>query len=109
MPAEWEAHLATYIVWPHNLETWPGKFEPIPPLFAQMAAAIAHFEPLRVLVNDPAATADVRAMIEKAPTPHGSPARMDRINILAIPTNDSWIRDHGPIFVNRLKLSLIHI
>ena len=102
MPAEWEPHLATYIVWPHNLETWPGKFEPIPLLFARMAAAIAHFEPLRVLVNDATAIAGVRAMIANALTPDGSPTRMDRIDIIAIPTNDSWVRDHGPIFVNRL-------
>src|SRR5216683_9725 len=42
MPAEWAPHVATYIVWPHNLETWPGKFDPIPLVFARMAAAIAH-------------------------------------------------------------------
>jgi agmatine deiminase len=101
MPAEWEPHLATYLVWPHNLETWPGKFEPIPPLFAQMVAAIAHFEPVRILVNDATVIADVRAMIANAPTPDRSPARLDRIDVVAIPTNDSWVRDHGPIFVNR--------
>lgn len=101
MPAEWEPHLATYLVWPHNLETWPGKFEPIPPLFAQMAAAIAHFEPVRILVNDATAIDGVRAMIANAPTPDRSPTRIDRIDVIAIPTNDSWVRDHGPIFVNR--------
>ncbi len=100
MPAEWEPHLATYIVWPHNLATWPGKFEPIPPLFARMAAAIVHFEPLRVLVNDSSAIASMRAMIANAPTPDGSPTRMDRVDLVAVPTNDSWVRDHGPIFVN---------
>ena len=102
MPAEWEPHLATYLVWPHNLDTWPGKFEPIPPLFARMAAAIAHFEPLRIIVNDAAAIAGVCAMIINAPTPDGAAARMDRIDLVAIPTNDSWVRDHGPIFVNRM-------
>jgi agmatine deiminase len=102
MPAEWEPHLATYLVWPHNLDTWPGKFEPIPSLFAQMAAAIAHFEPLRVLVIDADAIDGVRAMIERAPTPDGSPTRLDRIDLVAIPTNDSWVRDHGPIFVSRI-------
>ncbi len=102
MPAEWEPHLATYLVWPHNLDTWPGKFEQIPPLFAQMAAAIAHFEPVRILVNDADATDSVRAMIANVPTLDGSPIRMDRIELIAIPTNDSWVRDHGPIFVNRL-------
>ena len=102
MPPEWAPHLATYLVWPHNLDTWPGKFAPIPPLFAQMAAAIAHFEPVRILVNEAAASAKVHAMIANAPTPDGSSPRLDRIDLVAIPTNDSWIRDHGPIFVNRV-------
>jgi agmatine deiminase len=102
MPAEWDPHLATYLVWPHNLDTWPGKFEPIPALFAQMAAAIANFEPLRVLVADPDAIASVCSMIAKAPTPDGAPTRMDRIDVVTIPTNDSWVRDHGPIFINRV-------
>jgi agmatine deiminase len=101
MPAEWAPHIATYLVWPHNLETWPGKFEKIPPLFAQMTAAIAHFETVRILINDAAAASDVRAMIANAPTPDGSPERMDRIEVIAVLTNDSWVRDHGPIFVNR--------
>jgi agmatine deiminase len=102
MPAEWEPHQATYIVWPHNLDTWPGKFEPIPQIFAQMASAIAHFEPLRVLVNDAGKLGEVRTMIGNAVGPDGSAVRSDRIELIAIPTNDSWIRDHGPIFVNRI-------
>lgn len=102
MPAEWAPHRATYLVWPHNRDTWPGKFEPIPPRFAQMAAAIAHFEPVRILVNDAATIDEVRAMIAQAPAPGGSSVRMDRIELVEIPTNDSWVRDHGPIFVNRL-------
>jgi len=102
MPAEWAPHLATYIVWPHNLETWPGKFKPIPPLFAQMVATIAHFERVRVLVNDSTNFDEVREMIQAAPVPEGGELRMDRVELIAIATNDSWIRDHGPTFVNRV-------
>src|ERR1700731_2006424 len=101
MPAEWGPHHATYLVCPQNPDPWPDKFEPIPELFAQMAAAIAHFEPVRILVNDATAASAVRAMIANAPTPDRSPPRLDRIDVVAIPTNDSWVRDHGPIFVNR--------
>ena len=39
MPAEWEPHLATYLVWPHNRDTWPGKFDAIVPVFARIAAS----------------------------------------------------------------------
>jgi len=102
MPAEWEPHLATYIVWPHNLETWPGNFDAIPPVFAKMAAAIASFEPLRILVKDAAQIDDIRAMIDDAA--RGDHATMRRIEFFHLETNDSWIRDHGPIFLNRIDL-----
>jgi len=102
MPAEWEPHRATYLVWPHNFDTWPGKFEPIPQIFAQMAAAIAHFEPVRILISHAGLATGVRAIIERAPAPDGGTVRIDRVEFAVVPTNDSWIRDHGPIFVNRL-------
>ncbi len=98
MPAEWAPHLATYLVWPHNRDTWPGKFEAIVPVFARMAAAIAEFEPLRLLVADEGMASSARAAI-MATT--GPAARLDRIAFTVVATNDSWIRDHGPIFVNR--------
>ena len=102
MPAEWEAHRSTYMVWPHNIDTWPGKFEPIPKIFAQMAASIAYFEPLRILIQSSSVAAEVRARIAEAPAPDGTEARVDRVELVVVPTNDSWIRDHGPIFVNRI-------
>ncbi len=100
MPAEWEPHLATYLVWPHNRDTWPGKFDVIPPVYAAMAAAIASFEPIRVLVNDAPEVETARAMIRAAAG--GDDALMRRVDALHVPTNDSWVRDHGPIFVNRV-------
>jgi agmatine deiminase len=102
MPAEWAAHLATYLVWPHNLDTWPGKFESVPPVFARIAAALAHFEPVRILVRDAELIPDVRQMISAASSPDGEPVRIDRIEMLPIATNDSWIRDYGPIFLSRI-------
>jgi agmatine deiminase len=98
MPAEWAPHLATYLVWPHKRDTWPGKFEAIAPVFARMAAAIAEFEPLRLLVADQEMAQAARTAIVATA---GATARLDRIAFTVVATNDSWIRDHGPIFVNR--------
>jgi agmatine deiminase len=105
MPAEWALHLATYLVWPHNRDTWPGKFDAIAPVFARMAAAIAEFEPLRLLVGDESIADAARAAIVAAPGPAtaGPAARLDRIALTAVATNDSWIRDYGPIFVNHAE------
>jgi agmatine deiminase len=99
MPAEWMPHLATYLAWPHNRDTWPGKFDVIPAVFARMAAAISEFEPLRLLVGSAAIADTAREAIRSAA---GEPARLDRITFINVPTNDSWIRDYGPIFVNRI-------
>ncbi|MGH8012737.1 MAG: agmatine deiminase family protein [Candidatus Binataceae bacterium] len=105
MPAEWAPHLATYLVWPHNHDTWPGKFETIPPVFARMAAAIAWFEPVRILIENEAAAGHVRALIAAAPCLDDDQPRLDRVELIPVPTNDSWIRDHGPIFINRIAPS----
>jgi agmatine deiminase len=95
MPAEWEPHLATYMTWPHNLETWPGKFDPVPEQYAAVAAGLSRFETMRLLVVDAAAAEQARALLQQAD------ARMDRLEFLTYATNDSWIRDYGPIFVVR--------
>ncbi|MGH7842324.1 MAG: agmatine deiminase family protein [Candidatus Binataceae bacterium] len=100
MPPEWAPHTATYLVWPHNRDTWPGKFALIPPVFAQIAAAIASFEPVRILVQPDAAFDEIRELIKDARSP-SQPVRSDRIGLVPIATNDSWVRDDGPIFVNR--------
>ena len=100
MPPEWAPHIACYLVWPHNRDTWPGKFEIIPPIFARMVAAIAQFEPVRLMVNDENEIANVRRMIADAV--RGDAETIQRVEIIHLPTNDSWPRDHGPIFVNRI-------
>ena len=41
MPAEWEPHEATWIAWPHNRSDWPGKFEAIPWVYAEIVRHLA--------------------------------------------------------------------
>ncbi len=95
MPPEWELHRATYLVWPHNRDTWPGKFDVIPPAYARMASALASFEPVRILVARADEMDGVRTLL--------SGAQEKRIELAHIPTNDSWVRDYGPVFVNRTE------
>ena len=44
-PAEWAPHRATWLAWPHNLDTWPGKFEPVPAIFRQFVETVASTRP----------------------------------------------------------------
>ena len=51
MPAEWEPHEATWIGWPHNKTDWPGKFAPIPWVYAEIVRRPAPGETVRILAT----------------------------------------------------------
>lgn len=95
MPAEWEPHEATWIAWPHNTTDWPGKFAPIPWVYAEIARRIAPGEILRVLVNSPSHEERAQGVLKSAG------ADLSRVEFFRIPTNRSWTRDFGPIFIER--------
>jgi agmatine deiminase len=93
MPAEWEQHEATWLAWPHNPEDWPGKFQGIPWLYAEIVRLLAAHEQVHLLVEDAKAEQRVRGILERAG------ANLDRVSFHQWPTNRSWTRDSGPIFV----------
>ena len=59
MPAEWEQHTATWIAWPHNASDWPGRFHPIPWVYAEIVRQLAAVEQVHILVQN--ADAEKRA------------------------------------------------
>lgn len=89
-PAEWLPHAATWLSWPHRVKTWPGRFELIPPQYAQFVRAIAEFEPVHVLAGGAEVFAQAKALVGDCPN----------VTLHDIVTNDAWCRDHGPIFLN---------
>ncbi len=66
LPAEWEAHEATWLSWPHKEASWPGRIENIFPVYAQMVAALAHSEAVHINVNDETAETNARRHLERA-------------------------------------------
>jgi len=95
MPAEWAPHRATWLSWPHNLETWPTYLEKVRQVWAQMVCALAPHERVYLLVNDERMEQDVIAVLKRAR------AAMENVTLLKIPTIDVWMRDYGPTFLTR--------
>jgi agmatine deiminase len=89
MPAEWHAHAATWLAWPHKEASWPGKFDPIPALYTRLVQALAPFEHVNILCGGPHVAEQAQAMV----------GALSHITLWDIPTNDAWIRDHGPTFL----------
>lgn len=97
MPAEWERHDATWLAWPHNPEDWPGKFQPIPWLYAEIVRLLAARERVHILVEDAKAQQRAAGMLERAG------AGVEQVRFLEWPTDRSWTRDSGPIFVRNAE------
>jgi agmatine deiminase len=95
MPAEWEPHAATWLAWPHYKEDWPGKFEPIPWVYAEIIRQLARHEPVELIVNDRVSEKRARKILDRA---H---AHSDKVHFHRWPTNRVWTRDSGCSFTIR--------
>lgn len=95
MPAEWEPQEAVWLSWPHKLESWPGKFEPVPQVFGEIARHISDSQYVRINVANQTMAAQARDVLV------GCGANLGRVTFHFNPTNDAWVRDHGPIYVVR--------
>lgn len=93
MPAEWEQHKATWLSYPHNEDSWPGKIETIFPSYHLFIKILAEDEDVHINVVDQAMQDHVYNELDKIGT------NMSRIHLHQFPTNDAWCRDHGPAFL----------
>ena len=93
MPAEWETHAATWLAWPHYKLDWPGKFEPIPWVYAEIIRYLSRGERVKVIVKDAAAEKVARKVLKKA---H---ALNENVRFHRWATNRVWTRDSGCAFV----------
>jgi len=93
MPAEWEPHAATWVAWPHYKLDWPGKFEPIPWVYAEIIRYLSRNERVEIIVNDGASEKLARKTLKLA---H---ALNDNVSFHRWPTDRVWTRDSGCAFV----------
>jgi len=93
MPAEWEPHAATWLAWPHYKLDWPGKFEPIPWVFAEIIRYLNRDERVELIVKDAPTEKLARKTLQRA---H---ALNENVRFHRWPTDRIWTRDSGCAFV----------
>ena len=86
MPAEFEPHTQTWMLWPERRDNWRLGAKPAQRAWVQVATAISEFEPVTVGANHDQYE-NARYML-----PSG-------VRVVELPSNDAWIRDCGPTFV----------
>jgi agmatine/peptidylarginine deiminase len=88
--AEWEPQTAVLLVWPHAGSDWANMLDRITATYLEIARAISRSQLLIILARD----ASLKAQLEEVLL-----ADAHYIRVVVIPTNDTWIRDYGPLSV----------
>jgi agmatine deiminase len=86
MPAEFELHAGTWMLWPERPDNWRLAAVPAQSAFVDVAKAIARFEPVTVGVSQAHFGAARRLLPET-------------VRLVELSHDDSWMRDVGPTFV----------
>jgi agmatine deiminase len=81
------------MAWPHYRGDWPGKFEPVPWVYAEIVRNLARHERVELVVADAATERQARKLLERAD------ALSTNVRFHRWPTNRVWVRDSGCIFV----------
>ncbi len=86
MPAEFEPHDGTWLLWPERTDNWRDGARPAQEAVLNVATAIRHFERVHLGVS-PEHVEQVREI-----APAG-------VQVAGIEYDDIWVRDIGPTFV----------
>jgi agmatine deiminase len=95
MPAEWAPHESTWLAWPHFRGDWPGKFDPIPWVYAEIIRNLTRYERVDLIVTNVEAEKRVWKTLKLAN------ALNKNLRFHRWPTNRVWTRDSGCTFVTR--------
>ena len=95
LPAEWEKHSYTLLSFPSEPLDWPGKFQAVQWAYVDFLRKVVMHEPVILLVKSEKLKLRVITMLEKA---H---ADINQISFIVKDTNRNWMRDSGPIIVER--------
>ncbi|MGI9240348.1 MAG: agmatine deiminase family protein, partial [Verrucomicrobiales bacterium] len=95
LPAEWETHQGTLLSWPNRRgDSFRGEIlDRVIPTFLEIARAIATSETLFINVSDEAEKKFITTEIGRE--------LCENVEFYAIPTNEPWCRDHGPLIVEK--------
>jgi agmatine deiminase len=91
--SEWSQHEATWIGWPYNKSDWPGKFSPIPYVYAEIVKYISHGEKVRIFVQSK------EHKLKAIQVLRDSNVDLFNVEFFIKKTDRGWLRDSGPMFV----------
>lgn len=93
LPAEWEKQTALLLTWPHQFGLWGEMLPETERVFVQIAELTSHYQPVIVSCYSAEHQQHILSLLKN------TTADTSQISYYIIPSNDSWVRDHGPISI----------
>ncbi|MCL5266778.1 MAG: agmatine deiminase family protein [Bacteroidetes bacterium] len=93
LPAEWERHEAAWLGWPHNKSDWPGKFPPVPWVYAEIVRRISAGEKARIVIESKEHKLQALSVLK------ASNVDSSNVEFFIMKTDRGWTRDSGPQFI----------
>ncbi|MDA8191005.1 MAG: agmatine deiminase family protein [Gammaproteobacteria bacterium] len=92
-PAEWEPQSGVMLTWPHAYGDWAPVLDEALATFAAITAAITRYETALIVAYDEPHEVRIRAALRAAAADEA------RVRIVMAPSDDVFVRDHGPLTV----------
>lgn len=92
-PAEWEPQDGIMLTWPHPETDWLPVLDQVEPVFVDIARHTSRFEKVIISCHNQAHCEHVQQLLETADL------NMANCHLYICPSNDSWVRDHGPVTI----------
>jgi len=93
LPAEWAPQSGVMLTWPHAHGDWSDALPAVERVFLDMAREITAHERLLISCYDAEHRTQVQADLSAADV------NLSRTRLEIAASNDSWVRDHGPLTV----------
>jgi len=92
MPAEWEAHEGTWLIWPHE-DTHKDSQLHLEHIWLEMTSVLQDGEKVHIILPDQRRLDHLLHQLDH----YGIPQK--NIDLQITPNDDVWVRDCGPIFL----------
>ena len=91
---EWERQDAIIIVWPHLHSDWTRHLAVIEKTYLELSKHICRHQRLIVVAYDEAHLLHIREKLNHSSVHTGN------VTYVTIATNDTWVRDYGPVYIS---------
>jgi agmatine/peptidylarginine deiminase len=82
------------LTWPHLRSAWAESLEAVTGVYLEIARAVVAHEQLLVICYNPDHAGEIRQACRRTGVP------LDAVRFFPVQTNDTWIRDYGPLAVS---------